>query len=103
MLIVVEWCSSRSRIAVRHDLAVLGQQASQAVDLGGTGLHQLLTHAVHRQDRLLRLALDRGRLDTRLLRRRPDRSRIVRIVLVASHERANRLRRQQPGFVAELP
>ena len=80
--------------AFRHDLAELGQKAAQAVDLGGTELHQLLTHAVHCQDRLLLLALDRNSLDGGLLRGRPDRLGVLRIVLVAGHEGPDRLRRQ---------
>ena len=55
------------------------------------------------QDRLLLLALDGHRLDARLLYRRPDRPRVVRIVLVAAHEGPNHFRRQQPDLVAEFP
>jgi hypothetical protein len=51
-----------------------------------SGLHQLRPHAVQRQHRLLSLALDRDRLDARLLHRRPDRARISRIILVPAHK-----------------
>ena len=88
--------------ALRHDFAVFGQQAAQAVDLGGAELHQLLAHAVQRQYRLLLLTLDRDRLDARLLNRDPDRPRIVCIALVAAHKRPDHLRRQQPDLVAQL-
>ena len=71
------------------DLAIFGQKASQAVDLRGAELHQLLAHAVQRQDRLLLLGLDRNRLDAGLLHRRPDRACVVRIVLVTAHEGPN--------------
>ena len=89
--------------ALRHDLAVLGQQTAQAVDLRGAELYQLLAHAVQCQDRLLLLALDGHRLDARLLYRRPDRPRVVDIVLVAAHKGSNHFRRQQPDLVAEFP
>ena len=38
-----------------------------------------------------------------LLHRRPDRPRVVRIVLVAAHEGPHHLRRQKPDLVTELP
>ena len=37
--------------ASRHDFAVFGQQTPEAVDLGGAELHQLLPHAMQRQNR----------------------------------------------------
>ena len=89
--------------AFRHDLAIFGQQTAQAVDLGGAELHQLLAHAMQRQDRLLFFALDRNRLDAWLLHRRPDRPRVVRIVLVAADEGPDHLRRKKPDLVTELP
>ena len=58
---------------------------------------------MQRQDCLLFLALDRDRLDAWLLHRRPDRPRVVRIVLVAAHEGPHHLRRQKPDLVTELP
>ena len=94
--------STHTGPALRHDLAIFGQKASQAVDLRGAELHQLLAHAVQRQDRLLLLGLDRNRLDAGLLHRRPDRACVVRIVLVTAHEGPNHLRWQQPYLVAEL-
>ena len=45
--------------ALRHDLAIFGQQTAQAVDLGGAELHQLLAHPMQRQHRLLFFGLDR--------------------------------------------
>src|SRR6266853_4825752 len=57
---------------LRHHFAVLRQQSPQTVDLRGAKLHQLLTHPMQRQQRLLLLALDRHCLDLRLLYRRPD-------------------------------
>ena len=84
--------------ALRHHLAVLGQQAAQPVDLSGAELHQLLAHPVKRQNRLLLLTLDRDRPDAGLLRRRPDRPRVLHIVLVAGHKRPHCLRRQQPDL-----
>src|ERR1700737_4692549 len=73
--------------ALRHHLAVLREQSPQTVDLRGAKLHQLLSHPVQRQYRLLFLALDRYDLDLRLLHRRPDRACIRGIVLVAHHKR----------------
>ena len=62
-----------------HDERSPGHQTnSQAVDPGGTKLHQLLTHDVNSHNRLLLFALDRNQLGPRLLPRRPDRSRIAR-------------------------
>ena len=58
---------------------------------------------MQRQDRLLFLALDRDRLDARLLHRGPARPRVVRIVLVAADEGPDHLRRQKPDLVTELP
>ena len=89
--------------AARHYLAVFGQQAAQAVDLGGAELHQLLAHAMQRQDRLLLFALDRNRLDPGLLHRRPDRPRVLHVVFVAADERSHQLHRQQTDLVAQLP
>ena len=71
--------------------------------MGGAELHQLLAHAMQRQDCLLFLALDRDRLDAWLLHRRPDRLCVVRIVLVAAHEGPDHLRRQKPDLVTEFP
>jgi hypothetical protein len=51
---------------------------------------------------LLRLTLNRHRLDARLLRRRPDRARIGHIVLVAADKRLHPARGEQPYFVTEL-
>ena len=85
--------SAYAGAALRHDLAVFGQQATQGVDPGGAELHRLLAHAVHRQDRLLLLALDRDRLHARLLPRGPDRLCVTRVVLVAGHEGPHRFRR----------
>ena len=48
--------------------------------MGGAELHQLLAHAVQRQDGLLFLALDRNRLDAGLLCGGPDCLGIVYIV-----------------------
>ena len=78
---------------LRHHLAVLGQQPAQTVDLRGTELHELLAHAMQRQNCLLFLALDRNRPDARLLHCRPDRAGVVRIVLVAADEGPHHLRR----------
>ena len=58
---------------------------------------------MQRQVRLLFFALDRDRLDARLLHRGPDRQRVVRIALVAAHEGPHHLRRQKPDLVTELP
>ena len=77
-------------------------ETAQAVDLGRAELHQLLTHAMQRQNRLLLLALDGNRLDARLLNRRPDRSSVVRIVLVAADERSDHLRRYQTHLMTQL-
>ena len=83
--------------------AVFSQQTPQAVDLRGAKLHQVLPHPMQRQNSLLRFALDRHRLDPGLLNRRPDRPRVVRIVLVAADERPHHLRRQQADLVAKRP
>ena len=58
------------RATARHHFAVFSQQTPQAVDLRGATLHQLLPHPMHRQNPLLRFALDRHRLDPGLLNRR---------------------------------
>ena len=58
---------------------------------------------MQRQDRLLFLALDRNRLGAWLLHCGPDRPRVVRIVLVAAHERPDHLRRQKTNLVTEVP
>ena len=57
---------------------------------------------MQREDPLLLHALDRDRLDARLLHRLPDRACVVRIVLVVAHEWPDHLRRKQPNLVTEL-
>ena len=50
-----------SRAAARHHLAVLGQQAPQAVDLRRAELHELLPHPMQRQHLYGRLPLGKAR------------------------------------------
>jgi len=64
-------------------------------------LLQLLPRAVQCQHRLLIHALDWHAPDVALLRGQPDRSRVGRVVLVASHERAHLARRQQLHLVTQ--
>jgi hypothetical protein len=58
---------------------------------------------MQRQHRLLLLALDRHRLDPRLLYGHPNPARIRRIVLVANHKWLDHPTRQQFDLVTELP
>jgi len=76
-----------------------GQETAQAIDLGGAELHQLLAHAVQRQDRLLFFGLDCDRLDIRLLYRRPDGAGVMHVVLVAADEGTYRLGRHEFDLV----
>ena len=57
---------------------------------------------MQRQYRLLLFTLDRHPFDPRLLHRRPNPTRIRRIVLVAAHERLHHPRRQQFHLVTQV-
>jgi hypothetical protein len=71
--------------AAQHD-AELVEQPTQGVHGGRAHAHPMLAGAMQRQHRLLLEVLDRHAPDVALLRRQPDRARIGRVVLVASHE-----------------
>jgi hypothetical protein len=69
-----------------HYFALLSQQSPETVDLHRSELHELLPHAMHRQDHLLCLSLycDRFRW---LLKRHPDRPGIGHVILVSCRKR----------------
>lgn len=45
-----------------HDFSVSGQKPAERIDLHRSPLHQLLSHPVHRKNRLLTFGLNRGAL-----------------------------------------
>jgi hypothetical protein len=86
----------------QHD-AELVEQATHFIGLHDAHLHELRAQTVQRQHDLLAFGLDGDEAHAGLAAGRPDRLRVSRIGLVALHERADLLWREQPHLVAELP
>ena len=57
---------------------------------------------MQRQHRLLLLSFHRHRAYARLLNRRPDCPRVVRVILVAAHKGTHHLRRQNANLVTQF-